>query len=204
MSDASPAPIPIDDVTPGTGLPAARVWRPLRLIVAALLALAACAGVAAFRISGFVTADQLGRSGYLWSHSDGTVAATWVDGRVVPLLIVLGGGAMLFAVALIVTAWSMSLMLLRRSDGRADAAYIAPRPRRSRARRTSLILALGIGSLVAARWYSYVDNTATPDDPLGIVLNAYAPTPLRAWGCAKLRATFGAATVLRGCAPDRR
>ncbi len=54
------------------------------------------------------------------------------------------------------------------------------------------LIILVVGVLVFGwRWYSYVSNTRSAYDEVGIELNGYAPAVLRDWGCARLRARFG-------------
>lgn len=54
--------------------------------------------------------------------------------------------------------------------------------------------------LIGQRWYTYVTNTTTPYDEVGIELNSYMPSPIRKWGCDHLRATFGEMPPPYGCA----
>ena len=65
-----------------------------------------------------------------------------------------------------------------------------------------LILAAGVGY----RWYAYVSNTQSPFEEVGIELNSRMPGPIRDWGCARLKQTFGSKTLPPyGCStPDGR
>ncbi len=56
------------------------------------------------------------------------------------------------------------------------------------------------------RWYSYVSNTESPYEEVGIELNSRMPGPINKWGCDKLHATFGNALPPYGCqaGPDNR
>ncbi|MBP1878381.1 hypothetical protein J2Z84_001685 [Agrobacterium rubi] len=49
------------------------------------------------------------------------------------------------------------------------------------------------------RWYSYVTNTESPYNEVGIELNSRMPAPIRKWGCDKLHQTFGNAVPPLGC-----
>jgi hypothetical protein len=62
-----------------------------------------------------------------------------------------------------------------------------------------LVVLIGVTVMFGGRWYTYVSNTASPYDEVGIALNGYAPAPLRAWGCAKLHATFPKNLPPHGC-----
>lgn len=53
--------------------------------------------------------------------------------------------------------------------------------------------------LIGHRWYTYVTNTASPYDEVGIELNSYMPFPLRKWGCDHLRANFANHLPPYGC-----
>ncbi|TBN47683.1 hypothetical protein EYR15_16020 [Hansschlegelia quercus] len=63
---------------------------------------------------------------------------------------------------------------------------------------------VGLAGTIGWRWHSYVVNTTDPYDEVGISLNAAAPGPINAWGCARLKATFeGRALPPYGCTgPD--
>lgn len=53
--------------------------------------------------------------------------------------------------------------------------------------------------LIGQRWYSYVTNTKSPYDEVGIEINRYMPTPIRKWGCDRMHATFGNVLPPYGC-----
>jgi hypothetical protein len=179
------------------------LWPVLRLVVALLVAAGAAAGFFAFRIAGWEQAEQFGRAGYRMAGS----AGGWVDGRIVPLLGVLGGGAIGFAALLVATAWVFSSTIRQGYSGRTIVIESSPRSRprrRVNPLRTLLILVIGFGSVIGARWYTYVTNQASPFEEVGIELNSRAPAPIRDWGCAQLKANFGTKTLPPyGCArPD--
>jgi hypothetical protein len=174
-------------------------WRILRLVVAALVAAGAAACFFAFRIAGWEPAEQFGRAGYR------VASGGWVDGRIVPLLGVLGGGAIGFAALLLITAGVMSSAIRRAdSSGRIKAIEPRNRPRRRvNPLRTLAILVIGFGSVIGARWYSYVTNQTSPFQEIGIELNSRAPAPIRDWGCTQLKANFGTKTLPPyGCAQE--
>lgn len=62
-----------------------------------------------------------------------------------------------------------------------------------------LLVALFVGGSVGFRWHSYVTNSDSPYDEVGIALNTKMPTPLRKWGCDKLQARFAGALPPLGC-----
>ncbi len=68
----------------------------------------------------------------------------------------------------------------------------------------SIVLVIVIASAVTLgwRWYSYVSNTDSPYDEVGIELNSRMPLPLRKWGCDRLKATFGAVLPPYGCSAE--
>lgn len=53
--------------------------------------------------------------------------------------------------------------------------------------------------VVGHRWYSYVTNTDSPYDEVGIEFNSRMPAPVRKWGCDRLRETFGNVLPPLGC-----
>jgi len=53
--------------------------------------------------------------------------------------------------------------------------------------------------LFGQRWYSYVTNTTSPYDEVGIQINSALPAPIRKWGCDKLRKNFPNAQPPEGC-----
>lgn len=61
------------------------------------------------------------------------------------------------------------------------------------------VIVVALAVTVGWRWYSYVSNTVSPYDEVGIELNSRMPMPLRTWGCQKLKATFGAVVPPYGC-----
>lgn len=63
----------------------------------------------------------------------------------------------------------------------------------------ALIAALFVIGSVGWRWYSYVTNTESPYDEVGITFNSRMPYPLRKWGCDKLQKTFAGALPPYGC-----
>jgi hypothetical protein len=65
-----------------------------------------------------------------------------------------------------------------------------------------LVIVVAVGVTFGWRWYSYVSNTDSPYDEVGIELNSRMPLPLRAWGCGKLRSTFGAVLPPYGCSTE--
>lgn len=62
-----------------------------------------------------------------------------------------------------------------------------------------VIAALFVAGNVGWRWYSYITNTESPYDELGIEFNSRMPYPLRKWGCDKLQTTFAGALPPYGC-----
>lgn len=58
-----------------------------------------------------------------------------------------------------------------------------------------LVACLILAGVVGYRWYSYVSNTQSPFEEVGIELNSRMPGPIRDWGCARLKQTFGAKTL---------
>jgi hypothetical protein len=66
-----------------------------------------------------------------------------------------------------------------------------------------VVMLVGAAVMFGGRWYMYVGLSDTPYDEVGIALNGYAPTPLRKWGCDKLKARFAGQMPPYGCAaPD--
>lgn len=49
----------------------------------------------------------------------------------------------------------------------------------------------GFIGLLGYQWHSYVTNTHSPYDEVGMALNGAMPPPLNKWGCDQLHATFG-------------
>lgn len=67
------------------------------------------------------------------------------------------------------------------------------------------VIIVGIVVMFGGRWYMYVARSETPYDEVGIALNGYMPSPLRSWGCHKMRARFANQLPPYGCAgPDGR
>jgi hypothetical protein len=61
------------------------------------------------------------------------------------------------------------------------------------------LIVIGMVIAIGGKWYMYVTNTKSPYDEVGIGLNGYMPAPIRAWGCAKLHATFEMALPPLNC-----
>lgn len=57
--------------------------------------------------------------------------------------------------------------------------------------------------MIGYQWYSYVTNTKSPYDEVGIEINRYMPKPIRKWGCDQLHKTFGNALPPYGCAAEQ-
>ncbi|THF54001.1 hypothetical protein [Allorhizobium terrae] len=64
-----------------------------------------------------------------------------------------------------------------------------------------LIVVMAITALVifGSRWYTYVTNTDTPYQEVGIDINSRLPGPLNKWGCDQLHKTFGTMLPPAGC-----
>jgi hypothetical protein len=64
-----------------------------------------------------------------------------------------------------------------------------------------LLVVMAITALVifGSRWYSYVTNTESPYQEVGIEINSRLPGPLNKWGCDRLHATFGNVLPPFGC-----
>lgn len=60
-------------------------------------------------------------------------------------------------------------------------------------------IALGLTIFLGGKWYLYVTNTESPYDEIGIELNSRLPGPINAWGCSRLRETFGNVVPPYGC-----
>lgn len=65
--------------------------------------------------------------------------------------------------------------------------------------RVVLVVAITAAATIGWRWYSYVSNTASPYDEVGIELNSRMPGPINKWGCDKLHASFGNVLPPYGC-----
>lgn len=66
-----------------------------------------------------------------------------------------------------------------------------------------LVIVVAAAAFIGVRWYSYVTNTNSPYDEVGIEINSRLPAALNAWGCDKLQNTFGEVVPPYGCAaPD--
>jgi hypothetical protein len=62
-----------------------------------------------------------------------------------------------------------------------------------------VMVIVGIG-LVGQRWYTYITNTDSPFEEVGMEINNRLPGPLHDYGCARLKATFGGKTLpVHGC-----
>jgi hypothetical protein len=60
-------------------------------------------------------------------------------------------------------------------------------------------MVLAAAVTVGGAWYSYVTNTETPYQEVGIELNSRMPGPINQWGCDRLRQTFGKSLPPYGC-----
>jgi hypothetical protein len=66
-----------------------------------------------------------------------------------------------------------------------------------------LVILVAAGGVVGQQWYSYITNTTSPFDEIGIDLNNMMPGPLHDYGCGRLKATFGGKTLPPyGCADE--
>jgi hypothetical protein len=65
--------------------------------------------------------------------------------------------------------------------------------------RMLLIILIAFVGFFGFRWHTYVSNTDSPYDEVGITLNSNMPLPIRKWGCDKLHATFGNVLPPYGC-----
>ena len=65
--------------------------------------------------------------------------------------------------------------------------------------RVLLTIALAFVVLTGLRWYRYVSNTDSPYDEIGINLNNAMPSPINAWGCARLKTNFDGFLPPYGC-----
>ena len=63
-----------------------------------------------------------------------------------------------------------------------------------------LVVLIAATGFIGQRWYSYVSNTSSAYDEVGIEINSRLPGPLNKWGCDKLHATFGEVPPPHGCA----
>ncbi|MDQ0391201.1 hypothetical protein [Labrys monachus] len=67
--------------------------------------------------------------------------------------------------------------------------------------RILIVVVVAFIAVIGGRWYAYVTNTTDPFDEVGIELNSRMPGPLNAWGCSRLKETFGNKTLPPyGCA----
>ncbi len=62
-----------------------------------------------------------------------------------------------------------------------------------------LVVCIAAIAFFGFRWHSYVTNTESPYDEVGIELNNMMPMPLRKWGCDQLKVTFKNAIPPYGC-----
>lgn len=62
-----------------------------------------------------------------------------------------------------------------------------------------LIVVIAVVGMGAFRWYSYVTNTQSPYQEVGIELNSRLPLPLRKWGCDRLQQNFADMLPPYGC-----
>lgn len=65
--------------------------------------------------------------------------------------------------------------------------------------RLLVIMAITGAVIFGWRWYTYVTNTETPYQEVGIDINSRMPGPLNKWGCDRLHATFGNMLPPYGC-----
>ncbi|MCM2439695.1 hypothetical protein HGO34_08195 [Agrobacterium vitis] len=65
--------------------------------------------------------------------------------------------------------------------------------------RLILIMAIAAIVLFGSRWYTYVTNTESPYQEVGIDINSRLPDPFNKWGCAKLQANFSTMLPPYGC-----
>lgn len=63
-----------------------------------------------------------------------------------------------------------------------------------------LVVLVAVSAFIGQRWYSYVSNTVSPYNEVGIEINTRMPAALNKWGCDKLHATFGDVVPPYGCA----
>ncbi|WP_435169803.1 hypothetical protein [Falsirhodobacter sp. 1013] len=63
-----------------------------------------------------------------------------------------------------------------------------------------IVVLIAATAVFGFRWYSYVSNTDSPYDEVGIEINSRLPARLNQWGCDKLHATFGNVVPPYGCA----
>lgn len=65
--------------------------------------------------------------------------------------------------------------------------------------RVLMITAISAIVLFGSRWYSYVTNTESPYQEVGIDINSRLPDPFNKWGCERLHTTFGNVPPPVGC-----
>ncbi|HBF31982.1 hypothetical protein [Rhizobium sp.] len=65
--------------------------------------------------------------------------------------------------------------------------------------RLLVIMAISGSVIFGWRWYTYVTNTESPYQEVGIDINSRLPDPLNKWGCDRLHATFGNVPPPLGC-----
>jgi hypothetical protein len=68
--------------------------------------------------------------------------------------------------------------------------------------RLVVLMAVMVAGVLGFYWYSYVTNTESPYQEIGIELNSRMPDPIRKWGCDKLHETFPKALPPNGCQAD--
>lgn len=66
--------------------------------------------------------------------------------------------------------------------------------------RLVVLMAVVVAAVLGGYWYSYVTNSESPYQEIGIELNSRMPDPIRKWGCDKLHVTFAGALPPYGCA----
>ena len=63
-----------------------------------------------------------------------------------------------------------------------------------------IAIVMTIFVFVGSQWYTYIKNTKSPYDEIGIELNSRMPYPVRKWGCDQLKKTFPRHLPPYGCA----
>lgn len=116
--------------------------------------------------------------------------------EILPRLGELGGGALGLGLALFVVERIATARAKRRAAiPHSDRAVRPPQTPLQIGATIVLSLLIAVVGVLGYKWYAYVTNTTSPYDEIGIELNARAPGPINAWGCAQLKARFGARTV---------
>ena len=63
----------------------------------------------------------------------------------------------------------------------------------------SLIVVIGVYGFLGAKYYSYVTRGETPYDEIGISLAGIMLSPVRVWGCGKMKERFPKSLPPYGC-----